>query len=678
MVNFTTKQAIRHSVALAVLALILHLPAQAQNILPDGTTATNVSSFGSTTDITTATVKGKNAFNSFRRFNVDPNTTVNLILPGNTDNLINLVHAEASHINGTLNSLKNNTVGGNIYLVNPYGVVVGAAGKINTGSLVVTAPTQNFMSEYLNADGTISDCFVQRLMSGNYKVNPDSVISIQGEVNAVDSISLAAGNIVNQGNLNSGAVYSVNYDSQNNLVNDIVNLNSADRPKDVVVKSGQILIVSINDIVQDGTIITGNLEMQADGSVVIPENSAGQIIANSVDVSAASINGPLYLDSQTTKLETTNGSMAFTGKVGNLVADSAKDIYVNHLEANQLNASAQNDIIMKNVKISDEGHISTRDGFIHLKASLAMGDLELKNGKGMIFVDSSNIAGNADIASGKGFVKIKDTLFQKDASIALDNGGVNISKAHFMKDLDIKNNNGRTSIENTYLEQALEINSNGSISVDHVNIKGKVNIENEKCQTTVQNAFLQGDVVIKQNKGDALISDASLVENLYIQSKNGTATLKNAQVKGKVTMVGCDSNSTIKDVNIKKDVNILNHAGQVKVEAAHLEKDLNIIAHKTTVNVSKISIDGSANFLGDKTDVILQQAFVKKDVNVALLRGDTSISQVTVKGNTTVVSGQGDAKIDNALLEKNLKISLKNGDAYVTNTTVYGKTEIND
>ena len=63
----------------------------AQQIIPDGQTQTQLNIQGATTDITTATIQGDNAFNSFSKFDVYQGNTVNLHLPHGTQNLLNLV-----------------------------------------------------------------------------------------------------------------------------------------------------------------------------------------------------------------------------------------------------------------------------------------------------------------------------------------------------------------------------------------------------------------------------------------------------------------------------------------------------------------------------------------------------------------------------------------------------------
>ena len=97
----------------------------ANSIVADGSTQTHLTVNGATTGIATDTVNGVNAFNSFDKFNVLTGQTVNLYLPGGTSNLINVVHNERSDLNGVMNAYKDGRIGGNIYFLNPHGIVVG-------------------------------------------------------------------------------------------------------------------------------------------------------------------------------------------------------------------------------------------------------------------------------------------------------------------------------------------------------------------------------------------------------------------------------------------------------------------------------------------------------------------------------------------------------------------------
>src|SRR5690606_35843033 len=72
-------------------------------ITPDGRTATTLMDLGSgVTEITTSSIMGCSAFNSFTHFEVADGSIVNFILPTSTDNLVNLVTDAQVLINGTV------------------------------------------------------------------------------------------------------------------------------------------------------------------------------------------------------------------------------------------------------------------------------------------------------------------------------------------------------------------------------------------------------------------------------------------------------------------------------------------------------------------------------------------------------------------------------------------------
>ena len=108
---------------------------------------------GSVTNVTTSTISGNNAFNSFSQFSVGQGNTVNLQLPTGTQNLVNIVRDAPVYVNGTLNSYMNGAIGGNVYFADPKGFVVGRSGTVNVGSLNVSTPTREFTDSLIGAGG---------------------------------------------------------------------------------------------------------------------------------------------------------------------------------------------------------------------------------------------------------------------------------------------------------------------------------------------------------------------------------------------------------------------------------------------------------------------------------------------------------------------------------------------
>ncbi|MCL2304972.1 MAG: leukotoxin LktA family filamentous adhesin [Planctomycetaceae bacterium] len=173
------------------------LMAQSPPIVADGRTQTTVTSnpAGTMTDVRTDTIKGINAYNSFERFNVPGGNTTNLFVPDSAKNLINLVHGERSQIDGVLNSYKDGQIGGNVFFMNPHGIVIGPGGVVNVGSLHLQTPTSDYLNKLVNEHGEISMVHEQMLFDGTVPISPSGLISVKGKVNAVSEIQLKAGNI---------------------------------------------------------------------------------------------------------------------------------------------------------------------------------------------------------------------------------------------------------------------------------------------------------------------------------------------------------------------------------------------------------------------------------------------------------------------------------------------------
>ena len=110
-----------NAVGLLVLCGLPPAVAQVLGVVPDGRTATTVQGSGNLATVQTGTVRGSNAFNSFSRFDVGSGQQVNLLLPGGTSNLVNLVGGGRSQIDGWVNAYKDGRIGGNVFFFNSDG-----------------------------------------------------------------------------------------------------------------------------------------------------------------------------------------------------------------------------------------------------------------------------------------------------------------------------------------------------------------------------------------------------------------------------------------------------------------------------------------------------------------------------------------------------------------------------
>lgn len=278
------------SVALCFALLvpsILYSVAYAQDIVPDTSKTNTTISYGdNVTDIYTTTKSGQNAFNWFQKFNVSDGHTVNLHLPSGADNLLNLVYSEEypqrSYIGGILNSVKDGQIGGNVFFLNPNGLVVGAEGVVNAGSFTAFTPTLSFMDSFFGSDGTPSSSKVSQVMDGTVPIGSSGLITVQGKVNAINDIKLSAGNVSveSTGLVQTGAVFQASSPG----FTDVVNANGLERATVIVNDRGNIEIRALNDIsVTGGTVASGGVASVDAGAIAFEAGNSisvsGQILA---------------------------------------------------------------------------------------------------------------------------------------------------------------------------------------------------------------------------------------------------------------------------------------------------------------------------------------------------------------------------------------------------------------
>src|SRR6478735_7372871 len=265
----------------------VRLQAQPANVItPDGRTGTSLQTSGSVTNVTTSTVSGTSAFNSFSQFSVGQGNTVNLQLPTGTQNLVNIVRDAPVYINGTLNSYMNGAIGGNVYFADPKGFVVGRSGTVNVGSLNVSTPTREFTDRLIGAQGQINGSAVANLMAGSFPVSPDGNIRIYGRVNAIDGVRLTGQNVLVGGasqrdiaNLDHAAKFAASVNSKG--------LRSASA---ITVSNGSIHIGAVNNARVNGrltarskTTTPSNITVQAGNNIEVGKNARLNIASKSGD-----------------------------------------------------------------------------------------------------------------------------------------------------------------------------------------------------------------------------------------------------------------------------------------------------------------------------------------------------------------------------------------------------------
>lgn len=154
-------------------------------------TVKDIASGGKQYDITNQQVKGGSALNKFTNFGIGQKDVANLQLGSSVDRQINLVQNRIN-IDGVVNAIKDNKIGGDVYFFSDAGIAVGANGVFNVGRL--TLGTNTTYGEGLYNGGMESH--LQKTAAEQAKaVAGGSDITLQGKVYAQGDVIVGAGDV---------------------------------------------------------------------------------------------------------------------------------------------------------------------------------------------------------------------------------------------------------------------------------------------------------------------------------------------------------------------------------------------------------------------------------------------------------------------------------------------------
>lgn len=154
------------------------------------------------------------AINRFNTFQLDANNIANMYFGISKDsngvaNLVNFVDSRID-INGTVNAIQNNKIGGNLFFLSADGMAVGKTGIINAGALYVATPTVAAFGKYKNFSTTEQfNTILNDKSFAEIPINASGTISVLGKVNATNSVNLRAAKIGVGKNVDSKAIGDV-------------------------------------------------------------------------------------------------------------------------------------------------------------------------------------------------------------------------------------------------------------------------------------------------------------------------------------------------------------------------------------------------------------------------------------------------------------------------------------
>ncbi len=512
-------------------------------------------------DIKPEQANGDVGYRYYDQFNLGSGDIAKLIYEFNKNGeirdlntFINLVNNQV-RIDGLLNALKSDGTGHAVF-ISPKGMVVGASGVLNVGTLSVVTPTQtNFdkmHTEYNNQNfTTINNISTMRNGAGN-NYGGNAAVDIQGKILARNGVDIRgsqvdiSGTIVNGYN---GVNLLSDKEQANAIFNQLVNTDGsiiagsnliANNDGRIVIKSG----ADVNTANKGGINITGKIAALNNTETAITNHGsnglqvAGTIAANGKlnvynnnTASALNVSGKLTnknadlslsskggMDVQTNANITTDRNLEIVNNGGTLkfagtaVSQGKTDIVNRGNGGMNITGNVGNDdtssvrIVNENGKLAFLGKANARDS-VSLRNSGTQG-MEIggtvKAGQGVLV---HNKAGNAAL---KGAIEVEN------GNVVVMNEGT--GKLTTTTANTITNGNGNVAIKN---ESAGGMELNGTITNE-----GEVAINNLAGAATVNGEINNiGNIgIINKDKGTALTIGATVNNEGNIKLVNSTGT----------------------------------------------------------------------------------------------------------------------------------------------------------
>ena len=449
-------------------------------------------------DINPTSKNGTMGFRQYEKFNLSAGDIANLIFRygtserGNIDTFVNLVDSKIN-INGIVNAMRDgNFFNGKAIFVSPNGMVVGASGVLNVGSLSVLTPTADDYNSFktnvtpsrmdlLNSEGGASVQVNGKILAqNNVDINAgvfvtgqdSSIVAGASDMTQIVSKSQATAlfkELVNTNNVTSGAKLTSNDGSiviksygtsgiGTNILGSINNLGTGN--VDITNSGNALKVGSTGSVSGAGTV---NLSNTGAGGTSI----AGLLAANTLNVTNS--NGGVVISGTANASENTNITNIGNGGVSIAVAGAAK---------------AGNGVIISN----------TGDGGVSVAGNVNGDTVNINNNAGGITVSGVvNGATKATLTnSGANGVKVQGTVSGKN--IAIDN-----------------------SADGILIASAGKVNGTGAVNITNTGANG-TKIQGKVSGNGVTLTNKNSDIIIGSSANDQFVTSSGL---LTINLENG-------------------------------------------------------------------------------------------------------------------------------------------------------------
>ena len=699
-------------------------------------TISGVTNGGSGTfNIDPTTKTNGTGFRHYQDFNLGQGDVANLNF-ADINTFVNMVDNQVV-INGIVNSVRGNGFyNGKAVFISPNGMVVGASGVLNVGSLGVYAPNS---IDYTNLKNSPSAATLAEATEN--ASNGGAPITINGKVITAGNVDLVGGQIdiaknagiVGGVNLNQMTIQTSEQQATalfNNLVNTDNLANGNNFTSDA---AGQIRITS-----NKGVNVAGNIVNYATGGEYQDANSTNYsgILINSHNgstpdgdaiTSGINVSGNIVNTKGLVEFNNNGGDLDISGNIKN---NGTTHIYNQPLA--QYGDATKNENIAKNSGINITGKIDTKGNLrIENRGGKGLNISGTVNHEGDSFVQNGYSSENDIMGYGKNNEKLDNTGALNIGGTFNTTGNAEFLNTEYGQDGLNVTGNVTTGGKATYTNkgaaglnvkqggaikssQGLEMTNYGAGGLNitgSANNTGKATVTNHSGRLAVGGTFTNnGDATFVNNGTELNVSGTVSNENGLLDMTNNGADGFNVTETGKISgngglnmtnsetgRAGMNINGTVTNIG---NANVLNKAGALNVkgsftntgDAVFTNDGTNLVVNgtvtnnkgtlKMTNNNGAFNVNGTVRNNGTTTNLTNAGADGLNVAGTVYSNGDLTMTNTGAKGINLASTGRvnGDNNIyinNNSKGGVNVK-GLVNGQKDVNITSENGNVVIGD
>ena len=572
--------------ALSGLMMLSLYPQMAGATLPTGGTITAGSGSISTTSSTQMdiTQSSQNMIINWTTFNIGADSTVNFWQPDSSAVALNRVTGGTeSQILGTLNA------NGQVFLVNPSGILFGSSARVNTAGFV--ASTRDISDEDF-----LKQCYT---FSGNS--GSGAAIINQGNLTTTKGgyIVLAADQVKNSGTLSTPGGSTVM---------------AAAETVTLQLDNGGLTTVSVNGSVVNALVENSGLISARDGRVYLTARGKDMLLNTVLNVSGVVDAGSMSGEGGSIVLD--GGDSGTVTISGSLQADSASG------QGGRIVVQGDSILLDQGSSLSATG--ATGGGEVYVGGGWQGNDSSIRNASRVVMKDGATINvsatgegdGGTAVLWSEDYTRFDGTIMATGGTVS-GNGGqvetsshntlvvsgqvnaaaVNGSGGNWLLDpvditiVDGSNNAADTNVSNTTADASVTLTGNGTgSSVTNTTIENSLN--NGTSVTILTNGTdvsgQSGNITVnaaitKSNGSDAsltLLADGNITVNKNITSTNGALN---------VTLSAADSSDGSITLN---GATISTSGGDITLNSANSSNSLTVNISGSTLNATNSSGSG--------------------------------------------------------------------------------------